>query len=389
MKKNINVLIFAKSIDGGTGTFVTSFLNINKIQSATRIKTRVVCLETPSYRNLNKNKFVFFRGNKFYPEKYNISLKNIYNFFCELMWFRDRLKEFNPDIIIGVDVHCNLLIQLEKYSFKFKANTILTTHIDLEQTLYDKSTILTKILLKKLVTFFYDKADYLVCVSKELAKNVQTNFNLKSHVIPIYNGNPPIPSKYYNPNRTLPPEHKRNILISVARLTKQKDHETLIKAFSLAEKEMPNVELWILSDGPERKNLVKLMRKLKLSKKIKFFGWVKNIYPYINSAQIFVLSSRREGFAYCLIEAMAQGIPVISTDTAYGPSEVLDGGKYGILTSVGNINELKNAIISLLKNSQKYHRFSKLSFERSKYFSEDKMLKEYGKLISKIWSKQK
>src|ERR1035437_6226448 len=97
-KEIIKLLIIAKSIDGGTGTFVTSFLNINKIYPTIQIKTEILCLEAPSYRNLNQKGFVFFRNKNFYPEKYNISFKNIYNFFCEFMWLRGRLKEFNPDV---------------------------------------------------------------------------------------------------------------------------------------------------------------------------------------------------------------------------------------------------------------------------------------------------
>ncbi len=388
MKKPINLLIFTKSVDGGTGTFVTSFLNINnKVQSSIWINTKILCLEEPSYRRLNKNNFIFFRNKNFYPEKYNLSFKNINNFFREFMWFKNNVNKFKPDVIIGVDVHCNLLIQLEKYLFRSKINTILTTHIDLEQTLTDKSTLLTKILIKKLITFFYNKTDYLACVSKELAKNFQTNFNLKKHVIAIYNGNPHAPARYSNKVKSLP-KRKKNVLISVSRLTKQKDHETLIKAFSLVEKGVPNTELWILSDGPERNHLIKQVKMLKLSKKIKFLGWVKSIYPYIDKAQIFVLSSKREGFAYCLTEAMAQGIPVISTDTNFGPREVLDNGKYGILVPEGDVDKLKNAIIYLLTNPKKYNYYSKMALERNKYFSEEKMLKDYFKLILKTIKNQ-
>jgi glycosyltransferase involved in cell wall biosynthesis len=121
--------------------------------------------------------------------------------------------------------------------------------------------------------------------------------------------------------------------------------------------------------------------RLGLSRKISFLGWVKNISPYLKKSDIFVLSSKREGFGYVLIEAMSQGKPVISTNTPYGPSEILDNGKYGILVPMGDEEAMKRAILKLLTDKKKYHYYAKKAFERSEFFSLDKMLRAYKKLI--------
>ncbi len=170
-------------------------------------------------------------------------------------------------------------------------------------------------------------------------------------------------------------------VITIARMVEQKDHETLIKAFKLVNQKLPKVKLLIPSSGPLEPKLKKLTRKLNLTKSIKFLGWVKEITPYIKKADIFVLSSKREGFGYVIIEAMAYGKPIISTDTPYGPAEILDNGKYGILTPLGDEKALSKAIITLLTNDKKYQLYSQKALLRSKYFSLDKMLSSYKKLI--------
>lgn len=384
--KTIKIAVFAKSIDGGTGTYFLSLLKLNKqTVDGKTILIKSLVLEEPTYRNFKKSqeeKILFLREKDFYGGVYNIFSKHFINFVEELKWYSKFIKNFKPDIVIGIDIHCNLIIQIGNLLFFPNIKTLLTTHIDLEETLSDKSTLITKLLLKKLVTILYSRADLLVCVSKELTMNFKTNFKLKKEVLTIYNGLKT--NSRQKLKRRIFKKNKKQLLISVARLTEQKDHSTLIKAFAMAEKELPNIELRILSDGPEKQNLKKLAKSLNMSNKIKFLGWVKNIYTYIDSSHVFILSSKREGFAYCLIEAMSRGIPVISTDTNFGPREVLDNGKYGILVPEGDVDKLKNAIIYLLTNPKKYNYYSKMALERNKYFSEEKMLKEYKEIIKRI-----
>ena len=82
-------------------------------------------------------------------------------------------------------------------------------------------------------------------------------------------------------------------------------------------------------------------------------GHVKNPFSYMSRASVFVLSSAWEGLPTVLIEAMAVGVPVVSTDCESGPSEILDNGKYGSLTPVGDSNALAEAILSTLSGKSK------------------------------------
>ena len=373
MLKETKLLVFVKDIDGGTGTFVHSFLKLDNDS----IDLKIVCLERPTYRLINKNNFIFLRDKNFYPERYFLSVGNFLNFIQEILWFRRETRKFNPDIVLGVDIHCNLIIQINKLFLRRGYKTILTTHIDLEKTLKDKSSFFSYLLLKNLVTFFYNKADSLVCVSKTLSENLKRDFSLGKKVVTIYNG---ISASGFIKSHALP-RNRKYVLVSLARLTEQKDHVTLIKAFGLTLNDMPNLELQILSNGPLRKDLERMIKEQKLTKKVKILGWVKSTKKYLENAQALVLSSKREGFAYCLIEAMSLGLPVISTDTPFGPREVLGNGKYGILIPVGDIQKLKEGILYLFSDSKRYSNYSEISLERSNFFSEEKMLASYKKIV--------
>jgi glycosyltransferase involved in cell wall biosynthesis len=372
------LLIVAKSIDGGTGTFVRSLRKLSRY----KIDIKVLVLERPSFRKLGKEEIDFLRKKNFYPQEYNLNLKSIGEFIEEIFWVRKKAQTFKPNVVLGIDIHANLLVQINKI-FSSNLKTILTTHIDLRKTLEEKSTFATNAVLKHLVRLFYQKASVNICVSKGLAKDMQNFFKLKN-VHTIYNGLDRKAKKRNSPKTF--PKKKTFTFITFARLFKQKDHETLLKAFEKLLKEEPKSKLIIGSDGPLKKRLVALSKKLGVEKNVEFVGWVKDQTSYLKKAHAFVLSSKREGFGYVLTEAMNQALPVISTDTNYGPSEILENGKYGVLVPVGAATLMCKAMLKLSTDKRYYKNLSKKSLERSSFFSEGKMLKKYKKVIDKLKS---
>lgn len=378
--ESLRFLILTKNIDGGTGTFVFNLLKIEKLFKKPKLEVRVAVLEKPKYRYINKGikeKFIFLRKAGFYPDKYIIFSKTPTLFWQELIWVNKLIKSYNPDLVLGIDVHANLLIQINKLLFFQNTKTLLTTHIDLGKTIMAKSGFLANFFLKKIIGFLYNQANTLVCVSKSLGQDLSKTFKIKKRISVIYNGYSNLKSRQKVPEKPL---KKSYTIITVARLVEQKDHQTLIKAFRLVQEKLPNTKLLIASDGPLKQDLMKLVSRLGLSRKISFLGWVKDISPYLKKSDIFVLSSKREGFGYVLIEAMSYGKPIISTNTPYGPSEILDNGKYGILVPMGDEEAMKKAILKLLTDKKKYHYYAKKAFERSKFFSLDKMLMSYKKI---------
>ena len=139
------------------------------------------------------------------------------------------------------------------------------------------------------------------------------------------------------------------VVLSAGRLTTVKDHATLVRAFAEVLNSRP-VRLVILGVGPERENLSVLAERLNVSRHVDLPGFQINPFAYMSKSQVFVLSSRYEGFANVLPEAMASGTPVVSTDCRSGPREILENGKWGHLVPVGDWHAMAEAILDTLDN---------------------------------------
>ncbi|HEX7026641.1 MAG TPA: glycosyltransferase [Gammaproteobacteria bacterium] len=133
------------------------------------------------------------------------------------------------------------------------------------------------------------------------------------------------------------------VILSIGRLVPTKDFGTLINAFYRLTRHR-DLRLVILGEGPQRKLLEADVRELGLDKQVSMPGVVANPYPWIRACSLFVLSSRWEGLPVALLEAMALGANIVSTDCRSGPRELLDGGRYGRLVPVGDPVRLANAM---------------------------------------------
>jgi len=154
----------------------------------------------------------------------------------------------------------------------------------------------------------------------------------------------PVTHPWYTKKRDAP------LIVAAGRLEPQKDYPTLIQAFSLVKHKIPNARLLILGEGSQRASLQTQIKKQQLNDSIQLAGHVENPFAYMSNADLFVLSSAWEGFGNVLVEAMATGTPVVSTDCPSGPSEILDQGRYGRLTPVGDTEALAVAILETLES---------------------------------------
>lgn len=137
------------------------------------------------------------------------------------------------------------------------------------------------------------------------------------------------------------------LILGAGRLTEQKDFATLLKAFAHVSKQRA-CRLALLGDGALRQSLETLAGEMGVSEHVWFGGFQTNPYAYMAKASLFVVSSRWEGTANVLTEAMALGIPVVATDCPSGPRETLAGGRFGKLVPVGDVDALAVAILETL-----------------------------------------
>jgi glycosyltransferase involved in cell wall biosynthesis len=137
-------------------------------------------------------------------------------------------------------------------------------------------------------------------------------------------------------------------LITIGNLKPEKKHTLLIRAFARVASET-SAKLMILGEGAMRSELERLADELGLSRHVLLPGFAPDPWPLLSSADLFALSSDYEGYPLVLIEAMRCGVPVVSTDCESGPREILDGGRYGALTPVGDEVALARALAEALE----------------------------------------
>lgn len=148
-------------------------------------------------------------------------------------------------------------------------------------------------------------------------------------------------------------------IISIGRLVKVKNLDTLLKIISKIKKEYPNITVGIAGDGPCKEELEKLCGKLKLTKNVKFLGYTSDANSILNSGKIFVLTSKHEGFPLALLEAMACGLPSVVSDVGDIKDVAINDVNSFVVDNCNEVNAYVNAISRLLKDKKVYNKLSK------------------------------
>lgn len=245
-----------------------------------------------------------------------------------------------------------------------------------------------KSLLRKLSEYlkplFYRKADAIISVSKKLSDDFSKS--VKRNVFTIYN---PFDFKKVEILKNEPIEDEicfdngKPLIISIGRLAKQKDFLTLLKGFSLSQKSI-NTNLWIIGEGEEREKIEAYIQKEGLTSKVKLLGFKKNVYKYLRYGDLFIQTPLYEGIGNVLIEAIAAGLPAISTDCLSGPREILLDGKGGELIPVGGEVELSNKIIEFFKFPEIQKGKYEIAQQHLSRFDNNVIIDKYIEVLSNV-----
>lgn len=245
---------------------------------------------------------------------------------------------------------------------------------------YSKNFIKTKI-----YQYLFKLADKIVVNSFQFQKNFSKKFKLKSRVIynlidPISNINKlkskKISKKIFN--------KKKISFIMIGRLAKQKNHLLALKAFKNLNKK--KCELIILGSGNEETKIKNFINDNDLKKNVKIIKFKKNIYPYLNSANILLLTSLYEGLPNVLIEALVLKKIVIASNCNTGPSEILSNGNYGYLFKTNDYNDLHKKIKICLNNFSSLKSSKKIisGYKSINRFNKNDNGKKYFEILSKL-----
>jgi glycosyltransferase involved in cell wall biosynthesis len=169
-------------------------------------------------------------------------------------------------------------------------------------------------------------------------------------------------------------------IISAGRLIKLKNYPLLVRAVrNVLEEHL--VDLYILGQGPEKDSILELSQALGIADRVHLLGFKPQPYAYIAQADLFALTSDHEGFGNVLVEAMALGLPVVSTDCPYGPAEILGNGEFGVLVPVNDENALSEALLGLLTDGHERLKYAQKSRQRAEDFTIEKIVPRYEKLF--------
>ena len=266
------------------------------------------------------------------------------------------LKRERPDAIIPSLHYANEVALAAKYLSGVPTKVLIPEHNMLSRELKSHEQGSRKHLIPLAVRLLYPLADAVVAVSKGVAEDLQGLTGLSSDRIhTIYNpvilpdleerAKQPIDHPWLKPDE--PP-----VILGVGRLEAQKDFPTLVRAFARVRQVRP-AKLIILGWGPDRSQLEEQIKQLGVEADVDLPGFVSNPIPYMAKAAVFALSSAWEGLPTVLIEAMAMGLPVVSTDCKSGPDEILKNGEYGTLVPGGDDQALANALLTVLSKPNK------------------------------------
>lgn len=230
---------------------------------------------------------------------------------------------------------------------------------------------------KKIMKMMYKHANGIVCQSEKVKKYMEEYYK-NSNAIVIEN---PIAENQIGELL----EKKSKKIISVGRLVKQKNQRLLIEAFSDIADKYPEYHLYIYGEGNLRSELEDLIYSRKMQERIFMPGIQKEVIKNNRDAQLFVLSSDFEGYPNVLVEAMANGIPVIASDINSGTvSQLISDGKNGYLYNVGDKEGLKVCLCKALSNLERTNSFAKSNLSVKEKLSIDNIAKLWMNYINTI-----
>ncbi len=266
------------------------------------------------------------------------------------------LRAHRPAVLIAALEHANMIAILARRIARTPTRVIVTVHSTMSVATRKSATTRAR-LIPFLARRLFPLADKVIAVSQGVADDALQLYRLRREQVQvIYNpvvtpelldlANQPLDHPWFAEGQ--PP-----VVLGVGRLTAEKDFPTLIHAFARVRQQRL-ARLLILGEGEERPALESLIRSMGLEQDAVLPGFVENPFAYMKRAAVFVLSSRWEGLPTVLIEAMACGTPVVSTDCPSGPREILEDGKWGKLVPVGDPDNLAEAILETLNNPPAY-----------------------------------
>jgi len=236
--------------------------------------------------------------------------------------------------------------------------------------------------------FSIEQSDAVTAVSKYLRDKTYENFNTKASIDVIYNfieEHPDQQVKCKELREKIAPNGEK-IISHLSNFRPVKRAVDVIEVAAKVLKKMP-VKIMMIGDGPERSKVENRTRELDISEHVAFLGKRDNVFLLLSTSEVFLMPSRLESFGLAALEAMACGVPCV-TSNAGGLKELVKPGVSGYTAPVGDIDRMAELVINILQNEDEYRRLSKSTREYAfDNFHVNKILPQYIQLYEKVISK--
>ncbi|WP_242204282.1 N-acetyl-alpha-D-glucosaminyl L-malate synthase BshA [Aestuariivivens insulae] len=230
---------------------------------------------------------------------------------------------------------------------------------------------------KPAVTFSINKSDAVTAVSKSLKDDTIRLFNIKNeiHVVPNFIDLDKHNNKFTDCERSMMASKEEKIITHISNLRPVKRVLDVIKVFYNIQKEMP-AKLMLIGEGPERENIEYECQKLGIMDRVIFFGKSNEIDKILGFSDLFLLTSQTESFGLAALEAMASGVPVISSNTG-GIPEVNAHGVSGYLSNVGDVDDMTKNALHILSDENRLKTFKENARKESLKFDLHAIVPQY------------
>lgn len=288
---------------------------------------------------------------------------------------RRLLLDLRPDVAVGMMTTANVLLALAGSGTGIPAIGSERIH---------PPALLVGRPWEVLRRWAYGRLDALVALTKPSAAWLQRYTRARRTVV-IPNAVPwplSVGAPVRLPEELLPPD--RHVLLAVGRFDRQKGFDLLLRAFSLIAARFPAWDLVIVGDGPERPALEQMVRDLGLAQRVVLVGSAGNVGDWYRRADLYVMSSRFEGFPNTLVEAMAHGVPAVSFDCATGPADIIRDGVDGLLVPPEDVEGLSSALSRLMSDDVLRQKLASRAVEARERFSIFRIAEMWEELFKEL-----
>ena len=313
-----------------------------------------------------------------FPEAVRICRLKSFHLLTSVLALARYLRRESPDVMLSALMQANVIALLAR-RLAGTATRVVIREANHESTKVEETQAISDRLAYRLVPLVYPWADGIIAVARSVAEDLSRSSGLPvERIRVIYNAAVTPELRQKAPEAIAHPWFVGGappVVLGVGRLKKQKDFATLIRAFAEVRQVRP-ARLMILGKGEERSGLEQLVSQLGLTRDVSIAGFVPNVYAFMARCSTVVSSSAWEGCSNVILEALAVGAPVVATDCPGGSSEILGGGRYGHLVSVGDSNAMAGAILDVLSGAGK-----RAPPEWLRQFDLEVVLEQYRRLL--------